>query len=201
MRQKNRVINFIANTVITILLSVVMLILVVLIVICIKTNNKTMEIAGFMGYKPVICISNSMQQEFEVGDIIISKEVSENSIKTGDIITYREDDTIITHRVCDIVKENNQIKYITKGDSNNTIDDNLVDYNQIEGMYCYKIPKLGSLILTLKKPQVLVLIALLPICIIAIIYKTIINRKEIKELRKRKLLKRLQEKQIAKSDI
>lgn len=201
MRQKNRVINFIANTVITILLSVVMLILVVLIVICIKTNNKTMEIAGFMGYKPVICISNSMQQEFEVGDIIISKEVSENSIKTGDIITYREDETIITHRVCDIVKENNQIKYITKGDSNNTIDDNLVDYNQIEGMYCYKIPKLGSLILTLKKPQVLVLIALLPICIIAIIYKTIINRKEIKELRKRKLLKRLQEKQIAKSDI
>ena len=201
MRQKNRVINFIANTVITILLSVVMLILVVLIVICIKTNNKTMEIAGFMGYKPVICISNSMQQEFEVGDIIISKEVSENSIKTGDIITYREDETIITHRVCDIVKENNQIKYITKGDSNNTIDDNLVDYNQIEGMYCYKIPKLGSLILTLKKPQVLVLIALLPICIIAIIYKTIINRKEIKELRKRKLLKRLQEKQISRSDI
>ncbi len=201
MRQKNRVINFIANTVITILLSVVMLILVVLIVICIKTNNKTMEIAGFMGYKPVICISNSMQQEFEVGDIIISKEVSENSIKMGDIITYRENGAIITHRVCDIVKENNQIKYITKGDSNNTIDDNLVDYNQIEGMYCYKIPKLGSLILTLKKPQVLVLIALLPICIIAIIYKTIINRKEIKELRKRKLLKRLQEKQISRSDI
>lgn len=201
MRQKNRVINFIANTVITILLSVVMLILVVLIVICIKTNNKTMEIAGFMRYKPVICISNSMQQEFEVGDIIISKEVSENSIKMGDIITYRENGAIITHRVCDIVKENNQIKYITKGDSNNTIDDNLVDYNQIEGMYCYKIPKLGSLILTLKKPQVLVLIALLPICIIAIIYKTIINRKEIKELRKRKLLKRLQEKQIAKSDV
>lgn len=197
MEQERGVVNLILNIITTVLLIIVMLIVVALVVICLKTNKATMEIPDFMGYKPTICISNSMEDEFEVGDIIISKIALKDNIKVGDIITYREGETIVTHRVENIVYENNQIKYVTKGDSNNTIDENKIAYSQIEGVYCYKIPKIGNIVLMIQKPQGFLIVFFIPVAIIACIYKLIINRKEIKELRKTKLLKRLQEKQIS----
>lgn len=197
MENKRGITNFIANTIITLLIVVVVSVLVVLIVIYARTNKTTMEIADFMGYKPTICISNSMENEFKVGDIVISKKDIEESINIGDIITYREGNEIITHRVENIVLEDNKTKYVTKGDSNNSIDECLVEYSQIEGIYCYKIPVIGNIILMLQKPQGFLIVFFIPVAIIACLYKVIISRKELKELRKTKLLKRLQEKQIS----
>lgn len=197
MKHERKILNFIVDTVITILLVIVMCISLILIIICVKSNKNTTEIADFMGYKPVVCISNSMQDVFEVGDIVISKKCSEDSISIGDIITYREGENIVTHRVENIVYTEKGKAFVTKGDSNNTIDQDTVIYEQIEGKYCYKIPQLGKIILLLQKPQGFIIVFLIPVAIIAIIYKIILIRKDVKDLRKRKLLKRLQEKQLS----
>lgn len=198
MKNKRGIVNFIINSTIAIITIIIVFVITALAVIYVKTNKNTMEIADFMGYKPIICISNSMEDEFQVGDIIINKKVPENEINIGDIITFNENGTVIMHRVKEIkYDENGNIGYITKGDSNNTIDENIVKYTDVEGKYYYMIPKIGNLILMLQKPQVFLIALFIPMAILVICYKIILSRKELKELRKSKLLKRLQEKEIA----
>ncbi len=198
MKNKRGIVNFIINSTIAIITIIIVFLITALAVIYVKTNKNTMEIADFMGYKPIICISNSMEDEFQVGDIIINKKVPENEINIGDIITFNENGTVIMHRVKEIkYDENGNIGYITKGDSNNTIDENIVKYTDVEGKYYYMIPKIGNLILMLQKPQGFLIALFIPMAILVICYKIILSRKELKELRKSKLLKRLQEKEIA----
>lgn len=198
MKNKRGIVNFIINSTIAIITIIIVFVITALAVIYVKTNKNTMEIADFMGYKPIICISNSMEDEFQVGDIIINKKVPENEINIGDIITFNENGTVIMHRVKEIkYDENGNIGYITKGDSNNTIDENIVKYTDVEGKYYYMIPKIGNLILMLQKPQGFLIALFIPMAILVICYKIILSRKELKELRKSKLLKRLQEKEIA----
>lgn len=58
-----------------------------------------------------------MSPELRVGDyILVGKS---NNYKVGDIITYKSNNTYITHRIVYV----NDKKIITKGDSNNTNDD------------------------------------------------------------------------------
>lgn len=197
MKNERKLSKFIIKCITSIILIFLISIVAILLIIYIKTNKNTAEIADFAGFKPTICVSNSMETEFEVGDIVISKKCLESEINIGDIITYQKDGSIITHRIKDIVyDENGKKEYITKGDSNNIEDEYTVDYNSVEGKYCYKIPKIGIVILALKKPQGFIAVFFIPIALIAISYKILLSRKELKELRKRKLLKRLQEKKI-----
>lgn len=92
-------------------------------------------------YKPLVVLTGSMDPTFKVGSIIYYKNVLENDIKKGDIITFKYDDsTFISHRV-------NQISngvYETKGDANNTADTRRITYKNIVGKdlnFC--IPYLG----------------------------------------------------------
>lgn len=103
------------------------------------------QIPNFLGYKNFVILSGSMEDALNIGDVIFIKEKSE--IKNGDIISYREKQAVITHRVIDIIEQNGQIFYKTKGDANETIDKELVSIDEIEGIYCFKIPKIGTIIM------------------------------------------------------
>ena len=50
------------------------------------------------------------------------KPQSEEDIHIGDIITFRQDNYLIIHRVIDIGTDNEGIYFITKGDNNDIID-------------------------------------------------------------------------------
>ena len=106
------------------------------------------QIPNFLGYKNFIILSGSMEDTLNVGDIIFTKEKSE--IKNGDIISYREEQAVITHRVIDIIEQNRKTFYKTKGDANKSIDKELVSPDEIEGIYCFKIPKIGIVIVLLQ---------------------------------------------------
>ena len=106
------------------------------------------QIPNFFGYKNFVILSGSMADTLNIGDVIFIKEKSE--IKKGDIISYREKQAVITHRVIDIIEQNGQIFYKTKGDANETIDKELVSVDEIEGIYCFKISKIGTIIMFLQ---------------------------------------------------
>lgn len=106
------------------------------------------EIPNFLGYKNFVILSGSMEDTLNIGDIIFIKDKSE--IKNGDIISYREKQAVITHRVIDIIEQNGEIFYKTKGDANETIDKELVSIDEIEGIYCFKIAKMGTIIMFLQ---------------------------------------------------
>ena len=187
-----------ANIIGTILIIICIPLLIVFLTIAVKANINHDKLPDFMGYKPLICASNSMNNIFEVGDLTITKEVEENELQKGDIITFwnTEHDTVITHRIEEITtNEEGKKVYVTKGDMNNEIDEEVVEYNQVEGEYIGHIKYIGNLILWIQKPTGLIVAFLIPVLICAIVYRHNLKRKEIKSKRTEKLLKRIEEKQ------
>lgn len=107
-------------------------------VILINSLISPNEVPSFFGWKPFIVLSGSMESEIYAGDVAVVKEVDEDEIKEGDIIAFREGETVITHRIVKQEEENGEKVFYTKGDNNNEIDTNTVSLNQIEGVYKLK---------------------------------------------------------------
>lgn len=193
-QKESKFANFIGTTLIIICVPL----LIVFATIAIKANINHDHLPDFMGYKPQICASNSMENMFVVGDVTISKAVEENQLNQGDIITFWDvkHDKVYTHRIAEIKKdENNKKIYLTKGDMNSAIDPDAVEFDRIEGKYVGKIKYIGKLILAIQKPTGLIVAFLIPVIITALIYRHDIKVKDKKNRRKEKLLKRLDEKQ------
>jgi len=74
--------------------------------------------------------TGSMEYKIHVNDYILLFKSSK--YKMGDIVTYRENDYFITHRIIKIDGD----KVITKGDANN-MEDVGININQIEGKVVY----------------------------------------------------------------
>ncbi|MBR3613876.1 MAG: signal peptidase I [Clostridia bacterium] len=113
---------------------------------------------SFFGIKSYVIISGSMQPELEIGDIVIVKDSLEQ-LKEGDIISFRRDNLIITHRITEIMFLSDGSKqYKTKGDFNNVEDIEIVKDEQIEGKVVNTISNLGNILLFLKKSTTIILV-------------------------------------------
>jgi len=88
--------------------------------------------------------SGSMVPAVNVGDLVITGPVGgplTPSIEPWKIITYeRTKDTLVTHRVISITDDG---RLITKGDSNEDVDQTPVSLSQVKGIYFMKVPYLG----------------------------------------------------------
>lgn len=84
------------------------------------------------------------QEGFERGDLLIVRRASQSEISVGDVIIYKKSyqEIPIVHRVVEIVKKNNRVWYVTKGDANST-PDNPVAFEEIVGKAIFMIPKIG----------------------------------------------------------
>ena len=102
---------------------------------------------NILGFRQYVVATGSMEPQYNIGDLIITKEKAKEEIKTGDIINYISNDktNTVTHRIVDIVKKDGQIFYRTKGDNNNSEDSELVNYNQVKGVLVFKISKVGTI--------------------------------------------------------
>lgn len=170
-----------------ILLVIVLLpILFVNIVIIAKSYINPDKVPDFMGWKPFITLSGSMETAISTGDLILVKEVDPATLKVGDIIAYREDkETVITHRIIELYEDEGQTKFVTKGDNNNTEDRNLVEFSQVEGKFQKRIPKLGNVAMFLQTPTG-ILVALSIPALIYILYRLSSRRtdKKYEEVKK-----------------
>lgn len=119
------------------------------------------EIPSFMGYKPFIVYSGSMEKEIPVGSIAIIKEIDPDSLKKRDIIAFKCDDgSVVTHRIIKIKEKNENRYYVTKGDQNSSVDQYMVSNAMIEGKYLFNIAYLGYFAMFLKEPLGLVSVLL-----------------------------------------
>lgn len=151
-----------------------------------KSYSEPNKIPSVFGWKPFIVLSGSMEDTIMPGDLILTKEIDALELKEGDIISFRTNKyNVITHRIINIVDENGERKYYTKGDNNNSADSEPVCNEQIEGIYRYKIPKLGEIALNLQKPIGIVICVTLPLIILLIAqfadYKRQVKEKEKKQ--------------------
>lgn len=101
---------------------------------------------GLFKYEPICILSNSMIPTYEQGDVVIFKKVSNDelsNIPKNAIIVYTKEDKNIAHRVINVIKVDGSVLYQTKGDSNNTPDTDLVQIEQIKGIYVSHIKYIG----------------------------------------------------------
>jgi len=60
-------------------------------------------------------------------------EIKPKDLHIGNIISYKQGNDIIVHRIVDIGRDSDGIYYITKGDNNDAVDSNKVRTEQIQG--------------------------------------------------------------------
>lgn len=104
--------------------------------------------ASIFGFKQYMVLTGSMEPNYNIGDLIIVKEVKEDELNVGDAITYSvgNGSETVSHRIISITIQNGEKLYQTKGDNNSSADPDLVSFNNIEGKIVCKISKLGIII-------------------------------------------------------
>lgn len=174
-----------------------------------KTNQD--KVPSVFGIKPFVVLSGSMEEEIYKGDLIITKIVEPKSLKVRDVIAFRDGEgTVTTHRIIDLVQENGKTYFITKGDNNSTQDQNLVGFEDVEGIYIFRIPGMGSIMNKLSEPTTIIILLLCITLVFGIGFaisskrQRELDRKEFLEYKKQKEVeeqKAKEEKQEVKEEI
>lgn len=166
-----------------------LIVCVVLIVAIQKVFYKD-KIPNVLGFEILQVLSGSMSGEFEAGDAILIRKISnEKDLKVGDVVTYRDGKNLITHRIIDVTETEGELQYTLKGDANNTIDKEKITFKDIEGRYIFKITWMGKLVDIINTPIGMTMLVVIPILLI-IFFITKDKKKEIKKnMRKEKRLK------------
>lgn len=97
----------------------------------------TIASVKLIGLKPLWITSGSMEPTIMTNSMNIVVDVRNREINIGDIIFFEKLNGVnITHRVVGIEENNKtgEISYITKGDSNNQIDSEMIQKWQIRGI-------------------------------------------------------------------
>lgn len=125
-----------------------LLFVAVLAVLCIMLYSLHKEHAvEFFNYRFMRVLSDSMEPTLSPNDCIIVKQVPENQLEIGDIITFVSFENEIygqynTHRIVDIGIDAYTGKryYVTKGDRFDTNDSSYTIYENISGKFVRKLP-------------------------------------------------------------
>lgn len=162
--------NFIVGFIIIILL----IILALAIYSFIQLDIQGKEYCNIFGYSIFQIETGSMADTIEIEDIIIIKLENED-INKNDIITFRQENNLVTHRVVRIENE----KIITKGD-NNTSEDDPIDRKDVLGKVKIIIPDVKIWKSVFKEPKVLVSLGITIVLLILVLsYKEKIGEKDV----------------------
>lgn len=154
-----KIIKKIMQVFINILLVLVTLLILFLVyrIVSIKFFNKNVTLR----YTFYEIATGSMEPTLNVKDFIIVKESDKYSV--GDIITYKEDNSYITHRIIKI----NGDTLVTKGDANNS-EDKIISKSEVIGKVVKIIPKGGVIKEIILTPKIiftlLVTLVLINLC-------------------------------------
>ena len=129
------------------------------------------EVPNIGGVLPLIVLTDSMAPDILSGDIIICKQTDADSITVGDDIAFFDPagngTSIVTHRVIEIVDEDGQRFFRTKGINNNTEDRVLVASEKLVGIYTgVRFAGAGHVALFMQSTPGLIVCVVLPIILL-----------------------------------
>lgn len=147
-----------------------------------NTISDPTHIPSILGFTPLTVISGSMSPGIETGDMVVIIR-NNSSIKPGDIITYRLDDILVTHRVKEVSMDDAKEVFVTQGDANSVSDYKTVNQSQIVGKYLFRIPFGGYIKVCLRgMPGILILLGLVLVASMLEVLKFTQNK--LKEIEK-----------------
>lgn len=104
---------------------------------------------SLFGYRGYTVISGSMEPTLSLGDYIITKEHDFDHLKEGDVISFENGQTIVTHRIEKTLPDG---RLITRGDANRIDDQLAVGEAEYIGRMRFRIPYLGKIMIWLQEP-------------------------------------------------
>ena len=122
-------------------LFMLMCVLLILIVVFQKISDSNKSIGGYRIFRVV---TGSMIPEYDIGEVVISKEIDPHKIEIGNDIVYLGktgdyNGRIIMHKVTAIDKdENGNLNFHAKGINNSSIEDAQIKEDQIYGVVKFK---------------------------------------------------------------
>ncbi len=151
MKKAGKIIGKIA----TIIILAFTIFIMIFTIVSVNTVGKDQMI---FGYKPYIVLSDSMSGVFDVGDIVVSKEMDPSTLKEGDIISFRSIDpnnydTVVTHKIKGETEYEGQRAFVTYGVNTGVEDEYCVPADRVIGLYQFRLPKMGYFFQFLKTPM------------------------------------------------
>lgn len=163
---KHRVLTIVGAVLCVILIPI----LVINITLIIKSYTNADEVPKIGGYCPLIVLTGSMDPEIKSGDLIICKQIDSKEVKADDVIAFFDPESssnsVLTHRVVELVDEDGTLSYRTKGDANNTVDRALVPADNLVGIYQFKIPGAGNIAMFMQTPAGLIVCVVIPLALL-----------------------------------
>ena len=159
-------------TVIGLLLCVILApVLIVNITMIVKSYTTPDKVPSFGGYCPFIIMTDSMVPTINSGDLVFDKVVTDpTQVQKGDVISFFDpasrNNSIVTHRVVKIVSDSDGIAFTTKGDANNTEDDDAVPAKNVVGVYVGRLKGMGNVVMFMQSTPGLVVCIALPILLL-----------------------------------
>lgn len=123
---------------------------------------------NIFGYSYFEVRTGSMRNAIKEQDIVVVK--IDDEYEKGDIITYKSNDSYITHRIVNIDDK----KIITKGDANN-LEDDPIELDQVVGRVVWIIPELGIILRVITDKTTIILLFMF---IILLSYMSSIKERE-----------------------
>ncbi|WP_232304254.1 signal peptidase I SipW [Jeotgalibacillus campisalis] len=123
--------------------------LLVIMVFFVASSKITGEPPQVMGYQLKTVLSGSMEPGIQTGSIIAVKAYGEQEkFNVDDIVTYKANrHQLVTHRIIEVISQNDQVMYRTKGDANDGPDTALLLPQNIVAEYeGFTIPYVGYMI-------------------------------------------------------
>jgi len=110
-----------------------------------------------------VVLSDSMNPTFESGDVILVEDVDPETIEEGNVITYADSSgERTTHRVVEVVEEDGERYFQTKGDANEDPDATLVPAGAVEARHAHTLPYIGHVVLFAGTRLGIVLLMIVP---------------------------------------
>lgn len=95
-------------------------------------------------YGILVIGSGSMTGTINKGDAVVFESYKKQEIEEGNIIIFlNNNDTQTIHRVVEIKNVNGEVRYFTKGDANDKVDDGYITKDKIIGVTNFKIKYIG----------------------------------------------------------
>ena len=151
-------------------LMILLVILILLVVIMQRVTNNTITIGGLRIF---LVETGSMIPVYNIGDVLLAKEIRGDDIKVGDDLVYLGEKgsfagRIVTHRTISIEKkEEGNYKIITKGVANNSADPE-IDQTQVYGKVICNLKILGWIAKLVRNVYTIYIILLIPVVLLIV---------------------------------
>lgn len=148
-----------------------------------RAKNRPVEL---FGYSFAVVVTDSMEPEIMVGDLITVRVCSIDEVGVGDNVVFIGQsgdykDKCIVHKVVAVSEENGKIELTTKGVHNPQADDDPVTADNFIGLELRNSAALGKIITFLKQPLNWLYIVVILVVLIVLVAQIIRIVKYAKE--------------------